>query len=273
MNATPHAIYAASPTPLPIFLLRRVTIACCCAYAAAICMAGCTPPERRVPSAAKQEAWAKADRGPGVFHTAQAGDTLESLAKLYDANADQIRRVNSLRPSAKILPGQQVFIPGAAEVKGDRLELIKDAPPDDENAPQDPSLPARPPKAEYVFLRPLDGPIVKNFGETTLVGTNPGIDIGGNAGMDVVAAKSGIVREVVTKSDPWGKVIVIDHGEGERTLYARLGEATVTPGTRVKQGQVIGRLAGPAAGAKASLHFCIYKGADPVDPRAKLALH
>ena len=276
MKTPSHAVHTLGRVPsafIPLFP-RRAAILCCIACVAAVCAAGCTPPERRVPSPAQQAAWQKARLGPGICHTVQPGDTLVGIANLYDASISRICRANSLKSMDKIYPGQQVFVPDATEAKGERLELIKDADAPAETAdPKNPKLPEQPVKAEIVFVRPLDGPIIKGFGADTLVGANPGIDIGGAAYMPVVAAKSGIVREVVSKSGIWGKVIIIDHGDAEKTLYARIGDALVSPGDHVKQGQVIGKLADPGPDAKASLHFRIYKGADPVDPARKLAMH
>ena len=92
----------------------------------------------------------------------------------------------------------------------------------------------------------------------------------GVPGMDVRAAKSGIVLEV-TKLGVWNCLIVIDHGKGEKTVYGHIDKAAVAAGDRVKQGQVIGTLADVGREGKTVLHFRIYRDGEPIDPQGKFS--
>ena len=73
-----------------------------------------------------------------------------------------------------------------------------------------------------------------------------GIDIGGPAGMPIIAAAPGTVLETdVGKC--WGPTIVINHGPGPDgkpliAAYGHLGDVLVKPGQKVKRGQPIARL-------------------------------
>ena len=77
-----------------------------------------------------------------------------------------------------------------------------------------------------------------------------GIDIGYPEGTPVNVVKSGYV-ESVSSQGSYGNHIVVNHGNGVKTLYAHLSQILVSPGQRVIQGEVIalvgqtGRVTGP----------------------------
>ncbi len=86
-------------------------------------------------------------------------------------------------------------------------------------------------------------------------------------GSPIVAAASGIV--VLTKSDPdgYGYYVVIDHGNGLKTLYAHMYPSTVQVevGDRVEKGQQIASV-GNYPQLVPYLHFEIHENGRPVDP-------
>ena len=69
-----------------------------------------------------------------------------------------------------------------------------------------------------------------------------GMDIAAPEGTDVKAAGDGIVTLNADNLFYSGNVIVLDHGYGLQTIYAHLSEMNVTPGQRVKKGEVIGKV-------------------------------
>jgi murein DD-endopeptidase MepM/ murein hydrolase activator NlpD len=96
-----------------------------------------------------------------------------------------------------------------------------------------------------------------------------GIDLGASRGTVVMAPADG---RVVVSTDRYeagwryGKVIVIEHGNGLRTLYAHLDTRTVGVGDSVRAGQEIalsgasGKVTGP------HLHFEVQRGGAQIDP-------
>lgn len=60
-----------------------------------------------------------------------------------------------------------------------------------------------------------------------------------NQEFDVVASLSGTV-EKITESPIYGKVVLLDHGDGIKTEYLSLGAINVAEGDQVVQGAVIG---------------------------------
>jgi hypothetical protein len=75
-------------------------------------------------------------------------------------------------------------------------------------------------------------------------------------GAPVVAAASGVVTTAqATPKGGYGRWVVIDHGNGESSLYAHLSSVVVALGQRVDQGAMIGTLGDSGNASGAHLHF------------------
>lgn len=96
-----------------------------------------------------------------------------------------------------------------------------------------------------------------------------GIDIASSEGesFDVLAALSGTVAEV--KEDPiLGNVIVLSHNNEVMTYYASLADVQVKEGTKVKQGEVLGKSGKNQFGKDNGIHvhFEIRKDGQHMNP-------
>lgn len=75
-------------------------------------------------------------------------------------------------------------------------------------------------------------------------------------GAPVVAAASGVVTTAyATPRGGYGRWVVIDHGNGETSLYAHLASVVVAVGQRVDQGAMIGTLGDSGNISGSHLHF------------------
>ncbi len=75
-------------------------------------------------------------------------------------------------------------------------------------------------------------------------------------GAPVVAAASGVVTtSYATPKGGYGRWVVIDHGNGESSVYAHLASVVVAVGQRVDQGAMIGTLGDSGNASGAHLHF------------------
>lgn len=92
-----------------------------------------------------------------------------------------------------------------------------------------------------------------------------GIDISGSYGDPIYAVDSGRVIYSGWQSG-YGKVIIIDHGNGMSTLYAHCSQLLVGEGEQVKKGQLIGRVGSTGWSTGPHLHFEIRKNGTPVNP-------
>lgn len=120
------------------------------------------------------------------------------------------------------------------------------------------------------FIWPLHGKVVARFGltrdpEYNIRIPNPGINISAPLHTPVRAAATG---EVVYADwfRGFGKLVIIDHKNGWFTVYGYLMELTVTKGTIVRQGDLIGYVGVAPWHNKPTLHFEIRRGSKPIDP-------
>lgn len=92
-----------------------------------------------------------------------------------------------------------------------------------------------------------------------------GIDIGAGYGTNVLAADAG---QVVTAEWHWsyGNHIIIDHGDGRRTLYAHMSVLSAHAGQSVSQGEIIGLVGETGVVDGAHIHFETHVNGVRVDP-------
>jgi septal ring factor EnvC (AmiA/AmiB activator) len=96
---------------------------------------------------------------------------------------------------------------------------------------------------------------------------NTGIDISVPTGTDVHAVAAG---EVATISwlPSYGNLLILNHNNGFRTVYAHLSEITVTQGEKVREREVIGKTGESLSGPL--LHFELWKEREKQDPEVWL---
>lgn len=93
-----------------------------------------------------------------------------------------------------------------------------------------------------------------------------GMDISGTNWDDIYAATSGQVILVKYDQTGYGYHILIDHGNGYKTLYANCSELLVKVGDMVETGQLVAKLGHTGNATGDHLHFEIRKDSIAVDP-------
>ncbi|MCI8478302.1 MAG: M23 family metallopeptidase [Oscillospiraceae bacterium] len=134
-----------------------------------------------------------------------------------------------------------------------------------------------PTPAALVFTWPVKGEILSAFSVEALAydvtmedwRTHPGLDIAADPAIQVRAAAAGTVAAV--EQDPlMGTVVVIDHSDDLRSVYANLDpETAVSVGDSVYTGDTIGQIGTTAIAESAlpsHLHFTMLKNDLPTDP-------
>jgi len=92
-----------------------------------------------------------------------------------------------------------------------------------------------------------------------------GIDISAPTGTPILAAGGG---RVVSEGwqNGYGNTVVIDHGNGIRTMYAHNSVNLVTVGQQVARGETIARVGSTGRSTGPHLHFEVIVNGTPVDP-------
>lgn len=122
---------------------------------------------------------------------------------------------------------------------------------------------------EVVFQHPVPSARVSSsFGQKTERFHN-GIDLAIAKGTPIVAAADGRVlvsTDVYGNRVNYGKLIIIEHANGLRSLYSHLDSRVVAAGDNVSAGQLIGAVGETGKVTGPHLHFEILSGDDRLDP-------
>ncbi len=103
------------------------------------------------------------------------------------------------------------------------------------------------------LARPISGIITSRFGSRSS-GTHTGLDIATATGTAIKAAAAGTVTFSGTKGS-YGKLIVINHGNGVETYYAHCSALYVSDGAKVSQGQTIAAVGSTGNSTGPHLHL------------------
>ncbi len=228
----------------------------------------------------------------GRFHAVAQGESGIAIARAYNLAWRDIVALNKLEEPYILKVGQRLKLPEpdaaqampsievrAAAFKLDIEDIITGGEPAQiaerpstlpSTAPTKP-LPASvavvAPKAfSGRFAWPVTGAIVARFGPSGAAERNDGIEISTPMGTPIKAAGDGVVAFVGDGVAGYGGLILIRHGGGWITAYGRAGEAAVTRGQSVKQGQMIGRTGDFGNTPNPQLHFQMRQGRAAVDP-------
>lgn len=197
----------------------------------------------------------------GVAHTVKSGDTVDSVAKKYQAEAQSVVDFpfNDVPDDFKLHEGQNLIIPDGQppEVK---------APARSRSQPQylaqGPASPVFSAGGGAQFVWPTNGGVTQRF-----AWYHPGVDIANRAAPAVAAGDGGtIVVAGWPDGYGYGNRVVIDHGNGYRSLYAHLSNIYVSVGQNVSRGQVIGQMGSTGRSTGTHLHLEIHYKGVPVNP-------
>lgn len=183
----------------------------------------------------------------GVRHTVAKGDTIQSIAKKYRADASEILLFNGIASDTALAVGEVVIVPDGelAAVSLTTRAGVRGA---------------GGPSYDGYYLRPLIG------GRKTqgLHGYN-GVDLATYYGAPILASAAGQV--IVSRDFGWnggyGKYIVIAHDNGTQTLYSHNSQNSVIAGQRVVRGQIIGYVGSTGRSTGPHVHFEVRGAKNP----------
>ncbi|MGB3738524.1 MAG: M23 family metallopeptidase [Pontixanthobacter sp.] len=182
-------------------------------------------------------------------HVVKDGDTRLGIANRYGVPFANIAIANGMDRPYTLRSGQRLIIPAVMTAK--------------------PAVRRAPRRTPY-FRWPHDGPMLHRFSLRADGIGHDGVDLAAAPGDMVRASASGTVVFADSEPKRFGRLVVIDHGDGWRTRYGHLARMTVQLGDVVKTGERIG-IAGDAGDAtRTELHFEIMRNNKRIDPLTKL---
>ncbi len=194
----------------------------------------------------------------GISHKVKKGDTVYSIAKKYDVDPQVIVNYpfNSFTndETFALAIGQVIIVPDGVmpqEIPWSPGVRVKQLTPD-----------AGTVVASGQFIWPAGGTISQRF-----VWYHKGLDIANKGGPDILAADAGTVMVAGWPDNyGYGNRVMIDHGNGYKTLYAHLSRIHVVPGQRVNRGDSIGKMGSTGRSTGIHLHFEVIENGVRLNP-------
>lgn len=233
-----------------------------------------------------------------LYHTVVSGDTLYSIAFRYGTTVEDLSNKNHINQPYLLRVNQRIYLKGDAprksiittsaskqgpsvipKAKSNNANITrpKDAPKNSpakqqSHAPTRKVIKALPPAvkknqaktlAPTQWRWPAKGRVTARFGSNN--GLSQGIDIAGNIGESIVAARDGVVVYAGSGLRGYGKLLIVKHDDIFLSAYAHNHRLLVQEGASVKAGQKIAEM-GSSDTDRPKLHFEIRRNGKPVNP-------
>ena len=196
--------------------------------------------------------------GTGVRYKVARGETIYSIAKKLQVNAQNIidYPFNSFSndETFSLIAGQNIFIPDGIKPKKiviDRNYIARTVAP----------IPGV--VGEGSFMWPTSGYISQRY-----YWYHQAVDIASGVSPNIVASQGGTVVTAGWNAGGYGNFVVIDHGNGYKTLYAHMkhNSIVVSVGQRVVQGQKLGIMGSTGRSTGPHLHFEVISTRGKLNP-------
>lgn len=198
----------------------------------------------------------------GVKYKVKSGDTVLSIAKKYRTDAEKIIAYNKLQDDGgDIVVGEELILPDGKLPAPKRVVRKTQprrsfnnvvAPPPSINAP-----------AGSGYIWPSSARIITQY----YGWRHTGLDVAGAMGSAIYATRSGrIIKSQCGWNGGYGCYIIIDHGNGVKSLYAHNTKLYVSVGQSVSQGQTIALMGSTGRSTGPHLHFEVRVNGRRVNP-------
>ena len=97
-----------------------------------------------------------------------------------------------------------------------------------------------------------------------------GVDLSAPQGTLVHAAADGIVVHAEW-SGGYGRLVIVDHGNGVQTYYGHLARFEVVTGQEIRRGDILGKSGSSGRVTSPHLHYEVRVGGTPMNPYQYLA--
>ncbi|WP_418791144.1 peptidoglycan DD-metalloendopeptidase family protein [Phosphitispora sp. TUW77] len=184
--------------------------------------------------------------GDTITYTVNSGDTLWGLSRRFSIPMAELAEKNGFQPADLLLSGQKLILPASSSV----IDVISN------NTRV---------KIPLLNAWPVKGVVSSPFGIRN-GRMHEGTDIAAEWGSPIKAVAGGKIVFSGSRGD-YGKTVIIDHGNGFRSLYGHASYLDVNTGDRVSQGEVIARIGSTGRSTGPHLHLeLLYRGT-PYNPQ------
>lgn len=170
------------------------------------------------------------------IHYVRKQETLFQISNIYGIPVEIIAIANGIKDQSQISVGQAIVIPGNVYSN---------------------------------IIWPVTGNISSYYGKRESRGFHTGIDILASKGTPIRAVADGLVIASGKGLDgfsKYGRIVILDHGNGVRTIYAHNKRNDVRSGSCIRKGDVIGEVGNSGNATGPHLHFEIRQYGNPLNP-------
>lgn len=204
------------------------------------------------------------------------GDTLWDLSRKYDVDLGTLMVYNGLYAGDVLSVGQVLYVPynstagdpvitaSAQAVASRSAATVNYRPTTTKKSTSNSSTTVSAGKGGWTL--PIKGTVTSEYGKRKR-GSHHGIDLAAPTGTTIKAAKGGTVLHSGWYNNIYGNAVIIDHGNGQKTLYAHCSKTTVKEGATVAAGAAIAKVGSTGNSTGPHVHFEIYIDGKTVNPR------
>ena len=186
----------------------------------------------------------------GVRHKVAKGETIVTIGKKYGLEDAAVQAIVDFPfnefvndETFELATGQYLMIPGGVKPKEKAVTPVatfaRVLTPD-----------AGTVSATGSYIWPAAGMITQGYSFY-----HKAIDIASGGGGPILAAESGWIVASGWDGSGYGNRVIIDHGNGSRTLYAHLRVLNVVEGQSVNRGDILGEMGSTGRSTGTHLHF------------------
>jgi lipoprotein NlpD len=208
-------------------------------------------------------------------YTVERGDSLLLIAKKTNTKFDNLIKINNLKRPYNIYVGQKIYLSnskpssrpqrGKVVVAGQEKEENVGVISDTKTSKLNDNVTVK--NINNEFSKPLEGDIVRNFGDNVGGGKFfDGIVIKGNKGDAVRVADDGEVVYAGNELKDLGNIIIVKHKNNWLSIYGYCDTTNVKVKDAVKRGDVIASVGKTGSATGYQLYFAIRRGKVAVDP-------
>ncbi|MBL4694384.1 M23 family metallopeptidase [Candidatus Gracilibacteria bacterium] len=176
----------------------------------------------------------------GVSYKVKSGDNLEKIGKKYAISSEAIVAQNAL-DTELLSKGQSLFLPGAKPLYSAPTYVARNSTATRNSRTYNftATNSSAAPTAGKIFIFPTRGKVTQGFRAGHYA-----LDIGDRSKPAIWAGGSGVITKASsgTWGGGYGNHVIIDHGNGVKSLYAHMDHLIVSVGQYVQQGEVLGQM-------------------------------